>query len=97
MIYINNILIQYGDRRVLDQVSFTIADKDRLGLTGRNGAGKSTLLKIIAGSISPHEGNIGYPKGTTIGFLHQDMMLPKGKTVLEEAMTAFDKALAAGY
>ncbi len=94
MITINNILVQYGDRRVLDYVSFTIQERDRLGLTGRNGAGKSTLLKIIAGYNSPLEGNIAVPKGFTIGFLHQDMMLPKGKSVLEEAMTAFDEALA---
>ena len=95
MININNIYVQYGDRRVLDRVSFTIQEKDRLGLTGRNGAGKSTLLKIIAGQISPTEGNISYPSQVTIGFLHQDMFLPKGKTVLQEAMSAFDEVMIA--
>jgi ATP-binding cassette subfamily F protein 3 len=95
MININNIYVQYGDRRVLDRVSFTIQEKDRIGLTGRNGAGKSTLLKIISGQSTPTEGNIAYPSNTTIGFLHQDMFLPKGKTVLEEAMSAFDEVLEA--
>lgn len=95
MININSIYVQYGDRRVLDRVSFTIQERDRMGLTGRNGAGKSTLLKIIAGQLSPTEGNIAYPSGTTIGFLHQDMFLPQGKTVLQEAMSAFDEAIAA--
>ena len=95
MININNIYVQYGDRRVLDKVSFTIQEKDRLGLTGRNGAGKSTLLKIIAGQSSPTEGNISYPSQVTIGFLHQDMFLPKGKTVLQEAMSAFDEVMIA--
>ena len=95
MININNIYVQYGDRRVLDKVSFTIQEKDRLGLTGRNGAGKSTLLKIIAGQTSPTEGNISYPSQVTIGFLHQDMFLPKGKTVLQEAMSAFDEVMIA--
>ena len=95
MININNIYVQYGDRRVLDRVSFTIQERDRMGLTGRNGAGKSTLLKIIAGQIMPTEGNISYPSTTTIGFLHQDMFLPQGKTVLEEAMSAFDEVLVA--
>lgn len=94
MVNINNILIQYGDRRVLDYVSFAIQDRDRIGLTGRNGAGKSTLLKIIAGYTSPLEGNIAMPKEDTVGFLHQDMLMPKGKTVLEEAMSAFDDAIA---
>lgn len=95
MININNIYVQYGDRRVLDRVSFTIQEKDRVGLTGRNGAGKSTLLKIISGQSTPTEGNIAYPSNTTIGFLHQDMFLPQGKTVLEEAMSAFDEVLEA--
>mgnify|MGYP001135935349 CR=1 FL=1 len=94
MVNINNLLIQYGDRKVLDYVSFAIQDRDRLGLTGRNGAGKSTLLKIIAGEIRPLEGNIAMPKEDTIGFLHQDMLMPKGKTVMEEAMSAFDDAIA---
>ena len=94
MVNINNLLIQYGDRKVLDYVSFALQDRDRLGLTGRNGAGKSTLLKIIAGEISPLEGNIAMPKEDTIGFLHQDMLMPKGKTVMEAAMSAFDDAIA---
>jgi len=94
MLNLQNIYVQYGDRRLLDQVSFTVRDKDRIGLTGRNGAGKSTMLKIIAGHNAPMQGNIAAPKDLTIGFLHQDMLLPKGKTVLEEAMTAFAKAQA---
>jgi ATP-binding cassette subfamily F protein 3 len=95
MVNVNNVYVQYGDRKVLDRISTTIQEKERLGLTGRNGAGKSTLLKIIAGQITPTEGNISYPSNITIGFLHQDMFLPKGKTVLEEAMSAFDEVLAA--
>ena len=94
MLNLQNIYVQYGDRRLLDQVSFTVREKDRIGLTGRNGAGKSTMLKIIAGHNAPMQGNIAAPKDLTIGFLHQDMLLPKGKTVLEEAMTAFAKAQA---
>lgn len=95
MININSIYVQYGDRRVLDRVSFTIIEKDRIGLTGRNGAGKSTLLKIVSGQATATEGNVTYPSGTTIGYLHQDMFLPKGKTVLEEAMSAFDEVMEA--
>ncbi len=87
MLSISNIGVKYGDRSVLDNISFAIKDGDRLGLVGKNGAGKSTLLKIIANYISPHEGNIARPKGSTIGFLHQDMSLPKGKTVMEETLS----------
>jgi ATP-binding cassette subfamily F protein 3 len=87
MLGINNVFIKYGDRTVLDRISLSINEGDRVGLVGLNGAGKSTLLKIMAGDVSPHDGNIVRPNGTTIGFLHQDMSLPKGKTVLEETLS----------
>ena len=89
MLSVNNVYVQYGDRILLNRINAVIGVQDKVGLVGRNGAGKSTLLKIIAGEMSPHEGKLAKPAGSTIGFLHQDMMLPKGKTVLEEAMTAF--------
>ena len=91
MLNVNNVYVQYGERIVLDRVSFAIGDQDRVGLVGVNGAGKSTLLKIIAQHHQPHEGNIAYPSGAKIGFLHQDMSIPKGKSVIEETMTAFDE------
>lgn len=87
MLGINNVFIKYGDRTVLDRISLSINEGDRVGLVGLNGAGKSTLLKIMAGDVSPHDGNVVRPNGTTIGFLHQDMSLPKGKTVLEETLS----------
>jgi ATP-binding cassette subfamily F protein 3 len=91
MLNINNIYVQYGERIVLDRVSFAIHPQDRMGLVGVNGAGKSTLLKIIAQYEQPHEGNIAYATGVRIGFLHQDMSIPKGKSVIDETMTAFDE------
>lgn len=92
MINANNIYVQYGDRILLDSVNLTIGEKDKLGLVGRNGAGKSTFLKIIAGENPPQQGNIVMPTGATLGFLHQEMDIPKGKTVMEETMTAFAEA-----
>jgi ATP-binding cassette, subfamily F, member 3 len=94
MITLSDLYLQYGDKVLFDEVTLVIGTKDKVGLTGRNGAGKSTLLKIIAQYISPDSGNISRPTGSTLGYLHQDMAIPKGKTVLEETMTAFDEALS---
>lgn len=89
MINASNIFVKYGDRVLLDHVNLVVGDKDRLGLVGRNGAGKSSMLKIIARYQSPDEGNVTRPSGSTLGFLHQEMTLPKGKTVMDETLTAF--------
>ncbi len=94
MLTLNNIYVQYGERVLMDGINLVVKPGERIGLVGRNGAGKSTLLKIIAGEMSPHEGQVVKPTHFTIGYLHQDMLLPKGKTVLEEAMTAFAEVLA---
>ncbi len=92
MISVNNVSVFYGERVLLDNISFTISTRDRIGLTGRNGAGKSTMMKIISGLIKTTDGgNIARPTGSTIGYLHQDMFIPGGKTVIDEAMTAFDE------
>lgn len=91
MINLSNIYVQYGDRILLNKINVVIGEKDKIGLVGRNGAGKSTLLKIIAGELSPHEGNIARPSTSTLGYLHQDMEIPLGKTVLEETLTAFEE------
>lgn len=93
MINVANVFVKYGDRVLLDSINFVIQNTDKVGLVGRNGAGKSTLLKIIAGEISPHAGNVTMPKESTLGFLHQEMFLPKGKTVLQETLTAFNEAV----
>ncbi len=89
MLTATGIYQQYGDRVLFDRVTFTIGTRDKLGLVGRNGAGKSTMLKIIAGDVSADEGKIQRESGSTLGFLHQELDMPTGNTVMEETLTAF--------
>ena len=63
---------------------------DKIGLTGKNGAGKSTLLKVLAKDLTPNKGNVSVPNGLIVGFLRQDLEFEDGRTVLEEAQTAFE-------
>ncbi len=90
MLSASNLFLQYGDRVLLDHLSFVITERDKLGLVGRNGAGKSTLLKILAGERSPDQGEVSRPADSTLGFLHQEIELPQGRSVKEEAMRAFE-------
>ena len=92
MISVSNVSVHFGERTLLDSVSFVIGARDRMGLVGRNGAGKSTMMKIIANFETPNGGGtISKASNATIGYLHQDMTLPKGRTVIDEALSAFDE------
>lgn len=92
MLTANNIFIKYGDRILFNHLNLVIGNKDKIGLVGRNGAGKSTMLKLLAGELTPDSGQIDRSGKSTIGYLHQEMDLPKGKTVMEETLTAFKEA-----
>ncbi|MEO1436351.1 MAG: ABC-F family ATP-binding cassette domain-containing protein [Bacteroidota bacterium] len=94
MISASNIYVQYGDRILLNSVNVVIGNRDRIGLVGRNGAGKSTLMKILANYQSAEKGTIAKPSNAKVGFLHQDIEIPKGKSVMQEALTAFAEAKA---
>ncbi len=89
MLTIANLNKAYRGQRILDGVNWFAPDRMRIGLTGMNGAGKSTLLRLIAGEIEPDSGEINLPKGTSVGYLPQEVIGISGRTVLDEAMTAF--------
>lgn len=89
MISVNNVNVSFGGFTLFDNVSFLVNDNDRIGLAGKNGAGKSTMLKLLAGLQSATSGSIGKPNGLKIAYLPQDMVHQHGKTVFEEAATAF--------
>ena len=89
-----NITKAYGTDIILNKVSLTATDNERIGLIGANGAGKSTLLKIIAGERSFDEGRILTPKDCRIGFLRQDCVLEGQSTIHEYMMAAFESLVA---
>lgn len=90
MISVDQLTVSFGGFDLFKKISFLVTPKDRIGLVGKNGAGKSTLLKIIAGVQEATSGNVVMPKSSTIGYLPQQMKLTDGRTVREEALTAFE-------
>ena len=89
MISINNLTVAYGGFVLLNDINFHISESDKIGLVGKNGAGKSTILKIICGMQHPTAGKVAVPPGVKIGYLPQIMEHHKGKSVIDETMTAF--------
>ncbi|HEV8229425.1 MAG TPA: ABC-F family ATP-binding cassette domain-containing protein, partial [Candidatus Limnocylindria bacterium] len=78
----------YGEREVLKDVSFRLAQGDRVGLVGPNGAGKTSLLRIAAGLDAPDAGAVAYARGTRVGFLRQELLEDAAGTVEEHARGA---------
>ena len=89
MISINNLTVAYGGFTLLNEINFHISESDKIGLVGKNGAGKSTILKLICGLQSPTAGKVAVPGGVKIGYLPQIMEHHRGRSVIDEAMTAF--------
>jgi ATP-binding cassette subfamily F protein 3 len=94
MIQLSSLTKAFGDRVLFQNVTWQISAGERVGLCGPNGAGKTTLLKMLAGLDEPDEGLIIKPSALTVGYLPQDGLSHAGRSILEEASSAFDDLLA---
>jgi ATP-binding cassette subfamily F protein 3 len=94
MIQLSDLTKTFGDRVLFDHVTWQITDRERVGLCGPNGAGKTTLLKMMAGIDEPDSGAVLKPAALTVGYLPQDGLTHSGRTVFEEAASAFGELLA---
>jgi ABC-2 type transport system ATP-binding protein len=90
MIKIENISKTYGNKKVLQNVSFNVKKGEPFSIIGRNGAGKSTTIKIMLGLLSPDSGNVVVEKDITVGYLPEDRGLYAESTVYEH-MKLFGK------
>jgi ATP-binding cassette subfamily F protein 3 len=89
MIAAVNITLQFGERCLLDDVTFHIGPHDRIGLVGSNGAGKSTLLRILLGENTPDTGVITRAKYVTVGYLPQEGTSLTGRSLYAEVESVF--------
>lgn len=80
---IENLTRRIGDRTLFENLSFGIAEGQKVGLIAQNGTGKSTLLNILGGKDSADEGEIVWRKDLRIGYLEQEPQYPMDLTVIE--------------
>lgn len=83
---IRDISLTFGHQTIFKDLNWQVRRGDRVALVGKNGAGKSTLLRILAGTVSPDSGEVVRPGNLSVGYLEQEVMLKRGKTVWEEAL-----------
>jgi macrolide transport system ATP-binding/permease protein len=94
LLMIDQISKAYGDNQVLNSVSFTLAEGQKLGLVGANGVGKSTLLKIIVGEIEADGGKVTLAAGTRLGYLPQVLTNADAMSVDELIMASLAELTA---
>lgn len=80
----------YGDRALLDNVSFYMKTGDRVGIVGVNGCGKSTFLRLAAGVEAPDEGTVSYDPNVRLGYLPQNPAYDPENTVMEQVEAGLD-------
>lgn len=90
LLSLNNIKKSYGVDDILENVTFTVNNNDKIGLIGPNGAGKTTLFKMITGDILPDEGDITISKQLKIGYVEQHTLaIETEHTLWEEIHSCF--------
>ena len=83
---LNNVSLSFGDKNILNKISFLVNENDRVALIGDNGTGKTTLLKVITGEYHKDEGDIVFKKDINIGYVSQHQNITSELTVYEELL-----------
>lgn len=96
MLQINGLTKAFAGRTLFEDVTWNVSEGDRVGLAGPNGSGKTTLLRMLTRTEPVDGGKVTTPRGTTVGYLPQDGLRHRGKTLRAETLLAFEKVLAIG-
>ncbi len=89
---VENLTKTFGDKYLFENISFGIADEQRVALIAKNGGGKTTLLSILAGEEDYQNGTISFRRDLRIGYLRQDPLFDGNMTVLEACFAAGNEA-----
>jgi ATP-binding cassette, subfamily F, member 3 len=88
MLHLKRLSKEFAGKPLFAEINWHLKKGERVGLVGENGAGKSTLMRIIASEVEPSAGEIQYAKGATVGYLPQDGIVTRGRTLFAEALSA---------
>ena len=86
-----NLRLNYGNIVILDGCSISVEAGERVGVVGRNGTGKTSLLRVLAGSLRADSGGVDLQRGARTGYLAQVVQVTPGRTVRQEAASAFEE------
>lgn len=84
----------FGTTVILDKISFSINEGEKVGLIGKNGAGKSTLFKILTGDLDYDHGHLYQHKDVSLGYLKQNVVYQASTTLYEFCLEVFKDVIA---
>ena len=90
---VENLTKSFGDNLLFENISFGIADNQRVALIAKNGTGKTTLLNIIAGNEDYQGGTISFRRDLRIGYLDQNPDFPKELSVIDACLRSDNEAV----
>ena len=87
MLSCNNVSKSFGVETILEDISFSVNEGDKIGIVGVNGTGKTTLFKVITGIFSYDSGEIFTAKNCRLGYLEQNTNFYSEKTIYDEVVS----------
>ncbi len=91
LVSFHRVVKYHGAQCVLQDIDWSIEPGHHVGLIGSNGTGKTTMLRLITGDLSPDEGEVSRRRDIRIGYLTQDARLDSANSVLDEALSTFER------
>ncbi len=89
----NDISKAYVVDNIIENISFTVNDNEKIGLIGLNGAGKTTLFNILTENLDPDSGEIYRPKSKKLGYLKQNTSIESNRTIMDEMLTIYSDVI----
>ncbi len=89
----NNVSTAYMVENIIENISFTVNDNEKVGLIGLNGAGKTTLFNILTENLEPDSGEIYVAKGKKLGYLKQNTIIESNMSIMDEMLLIFDDVI----
>ncbi len=93
MLQVTGVSLQYGSKKLFEDVNLKFTKGNCYGIIGANGAGKSTFLKVLSGEIEPQKGFVSLDKNERISVLQQNQNMYDNETVLRTVMLGYKRLI----
>lgn len=90
---VNGLTKSFLSENILENVTFSISDRDKVGIVGDNGSGKTTLFNLLIKDLSADSGDINFVKNINLSILKQNISYTSDKSVYEECLEVFEKII----